>query len=68
MDNFIKQGQALYKSGKITNEDLKDAGAAFSNKDGGDFATKAKKAYADYQENHKGDSDKKDDSKKEESK
>ena len=45
MDNFIKQGQDLYKSGKITNEDLKDAGAAFSNKDGGDFATKAKKAY-----------------------
>ena len=43
MDNFIKQGQDLYKSGKITNEDLKDAGAAFSNKDGGDFATKAKR-------------------------
>lgn len=68
MDNFIKQGQDLYKSGKITNEDLKDAGAAFSNKDGGDFATKAKKAYADYQETLKVIVIRKLDSKKEESK
>ena len=43
MDNFIKQGQDLYKSGKITNEDLKDAGAAFSNKDGGILLLKPKR-------------------------
>ncbi|EMG50744.1 hypothetical protein SBY92_001551 [Candida maltosa Xu316] len=69
MDSFIKQGKELYDSGKITNEDIKDVGAIFSKNDGGDIASKAKEAYSEYQENHKGDGQKKqDDSKQEEKK
>ncbi|RCK54411.1 hypothetical protein Cantr_04184 [Candida viswanathii] len=63
MDSFIKQGKELYESGKITNEDIKDAGAAFA-KDG-DLASRAKEAYSEYQNNHKDDAKKAESSKKE---
>lgn len=53
MDSFIKKGQDFVKSGKVTQEDGKDAYQDFSK--GGNFQDNAKKAYSDYQENHKDD-------------
>ncbi|KAI5969428.1 hypothetical protein CANMA_001495 [Candida margitis] len=53
MDSLLKQGEQLYKSGKITQEDAKDAFQAFSK--GDNFQDSAKEAYSAYQENHKGD-------------
>ncbi|KAI5969432.1 hypothetical protein CANMA_001500 [Candida margitis] len=53
MDSFIKKGQDFIKSGKVTQEDGKDAYQDFSK--GGNFQDNAKKAYSDYQENHKDD-------------
>lgn len=60
MDSLLKQGEQLYKSGKITQEDAKDAFQAFSN--GGNFQENAKEAYSAYQENHRGDGKKSEDS------
>lgn len=53
MDSFIKKGQDFVKSGKVTQEDGKDAYQDFSK--GGNFQDNAKKAYSDYRENHKDD-------------
>ncbi|CCG22278.1 NADPH-dependent methylglyoxal reductase [Candida orthopsilosis Co 90-125] len=52
MDSLLKQGEELYKSGQITQEDAKDAFQAFSK--GDNFQDSAKDAYSAYQENHKG--------------
>lgn len=63
MDSFIKQGKELYESGKITNEDIKDVGAILSKE--GDISSKAKEAYSEYQDNHKDDGKKKEETAKE---
>lgn len=51
MDSLLKQGEELYKSGKIAQEDAKDAFHAFSK--GDNFQIGAKEAYAAHWGNHK---------------